>query len=101
MIYKTRCSVCHTRGRFALSRFIPSLSRSYPNQWSHPSQNYLWDSQGEPVEQPASRAAEASFVASFYLALGCFSCIFNFPSVIRGLLGIRGRLRLIEISITC
>ena len=68
---------------------------------SHPSQNYLWDSQGEPVEQPASRAAEASFVASFYLALGCFSCIFNFPSVIRGLLGIRGRLRLIEISITC
>ena len=38
----------------------------------------------------ASKAAEASFVASFYLALGCFSCVFNFSIVIRELLGIRG-----------
>ena len=30
---QTRCLVCRTRGRFALSRFTPSLTRSYPTRW--------------------------------------------------------------------
>lgn len=34
-------------------------------------------------------------------ALGWFSCIFNYSTVIKGLSGIRGKLWLIEISISC
>ena len=53
------------------------------------------------LSRRASKVSEASFVSSFNQALGCSNFNFNFPTVIMGLSGIRGKLWLTEISISC